>query len=221
MSCYLRLWRAPSYEKAWTESPRGSPPLLRLLPHLSPEANPCKPGGRPSVSRTKEGLLESPPVARSNALSRPGTGECRSFQGARGFGARVLRGHSLKGRAQTSTLATPRYDQPGMRTSFQALGGIPSPRPFVSSAACGTHAVHPGPVRREEEEKSRAQKVCAWQRWGVGGQQRPGNLVGGAEGGLSPPAALNSVLCGSPGGSIADFIDWGSIDFVLESPPHP
>ena len=135
MSCYLRLWRAPSYEKAWTESPRGSPPLLRLLPHLSPEANPCKPGGRPSVSRTKEGLLESPPVARGNAVSCPGTGECRSFQGARGFGARVLRGHSLKGRAQTSTLATPRYDQPGMRTSFQALGGIPAPRPVVRPPA--------------------------------------------------------------------------------------
>lgn len=92
------------------------------------------------VSSTKEELLEILPVARSNALSRPGTGQCRSFQGARGFGARVLRGHSLKGRAQTSALATPRSDQPeqtgsGGRTSFQALGGIPAPCPFVRPPA--------------------------------------------------------------------------------------
>ena len=85
--------------------------------------------------RHQGGTLENPARSRSNALSRPGTGECRSFQGARGFGARVLRGHSLKGRAQTSALATPRYDQPGMRTSFQALGGIPAPRPFVRPPA--------------------------------------------------------------------------------------
>ncbi|XDA71594.1 hypothetical protein R6Z07M_001924 [Ovis aries] len=56
------------------------------------------------------------------------------------MGARVLRGHSLKGRAQTSALATPRSDQPeqtgsGGRTSFQALGGIPAPRPFVRPPA--------------------------------------------------------------------------------------
>ena len=43
----------------------------------------------------------------------------------------------------------------------------------------------------------------------------------GCGGGLSPPAALNSAFCGSPGGSIADLIDSGRIDFVLESPPHP
>ena len=173
MSCYLRLWRAPSYEKAWTESPRGSPPLLRLLPHLSPEANPCKPGGRPSVSRTKEGLLESPPVARSNALSRPGTGECRSFQGVRGFGTRVLRGHSLKGRAQTSALATPRSNQPeqtgsGGRTSFQELGGIPAPRPFVMQLA-GPMLSTGGQYAMKKRKKA-VPKRYAWQRWGPGGQ---------------------------------------------------
>ena len=42
---------------------------------------------------------------------------------------------SLKGRAQTSALATPRSDQPGEPTSFQALGGIPAPRPFVRQPA--------------------------------------------------------------------------------------
>ena len=47
---------------------------------------------------------------------------------------------SLKGRAQTSALATPRSNQPeqtgsGGRTSFQALVGIPAPRPFVRPPA--------------------------------------------------------------------------------------
>ena len=199
MSCYLRLWRAPSYEKAWTESPRGSPPLLRLLPHLSPEANPCKPGGRPSVSRTKEGLLESPPVARGNAVSCPGTGECRSFQGARGFGARVLRGHSLKGRAQTSTLATPRYDQPGMRTSFQALGGIPSPRPFVSSAACGTHAVHPGPYAVKKRKKAVPKKYVRGRGGGWEGSKDPETWLGVRKGVLVLPRPSTRLSAGLPG----------------------
>ena len=47
---------------------------------------------------------------------------------------------SLKGRAQTSTLATPRSNQPeqtgsGGPTSFQALGGIPAARRFARPPA--------------------------------------------------------------------------------------
>ena len=98
--------------------------------------------GQPlQARRTRLGLRHQggtpgDPSSRPRQLSRPGTGECRSFQRARGIGAPVLRGHNLKGRAQTSALATPRSDQPeqtgsGGRTSFQALGCIPAPRPSV------------------------------------------------------------------------------------------
>ena len=53
------------------------------------------------------------------------------------------------------------------------------------------------------------------------GSEDPETWLGVWRGGLSPPAVLNPSLCGSPGGSIADFIYSGRIDFVLESPPHP
>ena len=163
------------------------------------------------------GTLESLPVARSNALSRPGTGECRSFQGVRGFGTRVLRRHSLKGRAQTSALATPRSNQPeqtgsGGPTSFQALGGIPAPRPFVRPPA-GPMLSTGGQYAVKKRKKAVPKRSV---RGKVGGgraakTRKPG---WGCGGGLSPPAALNPALCGSPGGSIADFIDSGRIDFV-------
>ena len=123
--------------------------------------------------RHQGGTLENPARSRSNALSRPGTGECRSFQGVRGFGTRVLRGHSLKGRAQTSALATPRSNQPeqtgsGGRTSFQELGGIPAPRPFVMPLA-GPMLSTGGQYAMKKRKKA-VPKRYAWQRWGPGGQ---------------------------------------------------
>ena len=143
------------------------------------------------VSSTKEGLLEILPVARSNALSRPGTGECRSFQGARGFGAHILRGHSLKGRAQTSALGTPRSDQPeqtgsGGRTSFQALGCIPAPRPSVRPPV-GPMLSTGGQYSLKKRGKAVPKRYVRGRGGGVGGQWRPGNLVGGAEGVLVHP----------------------------------
>lgn len=129
--------------KPGQRAPWGNPPLLRLLPHLSPEANPLQAGRtrlqRVLVSSTKEELLrsfQSPAAMRSPAL---GLASADPFQGARGFGARVLRGQS-EGARPDLRAGDPQGDQPeqtgsGGRTSFQALGGIPALRPFVRPPA--------------------------------------------------------------------------------------
>ena len=93
----------------------------------------------------------------------------------------------------------PPWRPPGVTSQGSGLASRrwadPRPAPLCE-AACGPHAVHRGPVRREKEEKTRAQEVCAWQRWGVGGQRRPGNLVGGAEGVLVFPRPSTRLSAG-------------------------
>lgn len=206
MSCYLQLRHTPSYESLERGPPgepaTSSPASSSLAPRptlVSPADAPRSPapGGTPGD-----------PVApmRSPAL---GLVRCRSFQRC----TRVRRSHPARsqseGRAQTSALATPRSDQleraPVEDPNFQALGGI-APRPFVRPPA---EPMLSTGGQYTMKRKKPCPEVCAWQSWGWEGIEDPETWLG-VRRGLSPPAALSSALCGSPG-----------VRFVLESPHHP
>ena len=162
--------------KPGQRAPRGTRHFCACFLISRPRQTLASPADAPParLGLQHQGGTPGDPSSRPRQLSRPGTGECRSFQRARGIGARVLRGHNLKGRAQTSALATPRSDQPeqtgsGERTSFQALGGIPAPRPFVRPPA-GPMLSTGGQYSPKKRKKAVPKRYVRGRGGGVGGQ---------------------------------------------------
>ena len=121
---------------AWTESPRGSRPILLHLPHPLPEIPEDPPQPADPRSPDPGGAGADPSRRRRPGTLLPWEGILTTRPGVPGCDEHVWCGHGQKGRAVTSELATFGRDPAeqagsGGRPSLLALGGAPSLRPCV------------------------------------------------------------------------------------------
>lgn len=206
---------------AWTESPRGSRPILLHLPHPLPEIPEDPPQPADPRSPDPGGAGADPSRRRRPGTLLPWEGILTTCPGVPGCDEHVWCGHGQKGRAVTSELATFGRDPAeqagsGGRPSLLALGGAPSLRPCVLPPT-GTMLSTGGQYAVKKRRKP-VRKRYVGQR-GREGAAKPGGTGWvrewgwGSESSRSPQLRTLRVLRGLR----ADFICLGRTDFILES----